>query len=271
MSIDRNAPCFCGSGKKVKKCHGFDNDSAFSKLVLITNKIDNEIKLNADMSKLKCKNGCSECCYQIFSISGVEFYYLAYNIIKNHGLDKFKEYVDKGMKVWEDFSTKYPEASEMLMKDIHGSSNFDEYVNLTMNFDKDLPFLNKLPCPFLNLETNSCEVYEYRPLVCRYYGVGYINKSQYIEGYCSHTIDGTDYTKYQADLTKFTDEINQLAHYLSPKYNVLAFDRAYPIFYYFKIVSKNIDLVYSKIRERKDISKNEFADRRMERAINRGR
>lgn len=271
MGIDRNSKCFCGSDKKVKKCHNFDNNSAFSKLVLLSNNIDKEIKEQSDMSNLKCKKGCSECCYQVFSISSIEFYYIAYNIIKNEGFEVFKEYVDKGLSIWEDFSSNYPNEAQMLMRDIDGTSDVNEYLNLSMNFDKDLPYLNKLPCPFLNLETNSCSAYEYRPLVCRSYGVGYTVKSNLIEGYCSNTIDGVDYSKYQADLTKFVDEINELRCFYTPKYKTQVFDRIYPIFYFFKIVSGNVELVNFKINEMKDISKEEFVDRRISRTMERNK
>lgn len=272
--MGRNDLCFCGSGKKQKKCHNdIEPNSAFAQMILFHNKTDMFIKENTQFEKLKCKKGCSECCYQNFSVSTVEFYYIIYQIIKNQGIAKAREYVTKGYEMWCEYEKEFPENAKLLRLNTE-SANPNKFMEMMKLIEKSVdgsPMFNKFPCPFLNVEEKCCEVYEYRPFICRHYGVGYIEKHDLPVGFCSHTIDGADYQQFMADLSEFKDNAVDMDIYYSSKYDQTAFDREYPIFYFCKITYEHFDNLEFKITERKDISKDRLSDNRLDRLMQRQR
>lgn len=268
--MGRNDVCFCGSGKKQKKCHvDIKADSAFGNMLTLHTLIDKMIEENTKFDKLKCKKGCSECCYQNFAVSTVEFYYIIYDTLKNKGVEKTKDYITSGYNMWIEYEKEFPESARLLKMNVENTDV--NKTNSLMHFiDNSLdasPMFNKFPCPFLNVSEGSCEVYEVRPFICRHYGVGYLDKHTLPTAFCSHTMNETMDEDFMTDLSGILDEIVKLDTYYSPKYNKLAYDRPYPIFYYCKIAYEHWDILDFKIRERKDMSKGEFANIRIDRAI----
>ncbi|MCL2357274.1 MAG: YkgJ family cysteine cluster protein [Defluviitaleaceae bacterium] len=60
--MNRNAPCFCGSGKKYKHCHPqINEESLVARLLTIYQDVD-ERNANAETP---CKKGCTECCQDV--------------------------------------------------------------------------------------------------------------------------------------------------------------------------------------------------------------
>lgn len=53
------------------------------------------------------------------------------------------------------------------------STNADDYIKSSDQLVKCMEKI-KIPCVFLNPDTNLCMVYDYRPIVCRYHGLGYL-------------------------------------------------------------------------------------------------
>ncbi len=91
-----------------------------------------------------CHQGCSWCCYQMpEGIHTVEFIYLYYGIRKVRGGNM---YMARLFDRSEHFLSTYKESED---------SRLNSY------------FQKKRPCPFLNKSSRSCEVYNYRPLICR--------------------------------------------------------------------------------------------------------
>lgn len=74
--MGRNDLCFCGSGKKQKKCHpDIHEQSLAAKCLSLYGKIESIIKnyYNSGQQTPPCKKGCSDCCYNYFVISNIEF------------------------------------------------------------------------------------------------------------------------------------------------------------------------------------------------------
>ncbi len=130
MSNDRNSLCFCGSGKKKKKCHpDIHEKSLFATLLKYYKEIDDEQAL---IDNSMCKKGCSKCCEASFSISQAEFFMIlnALEITKDTQLFKRKA---------------------------------DEFIA-----NQGFEIGNR--CIFVDDATGACRIYEVRPLICRQYG-----------------------------------------------------------------------------------------------------
>lgn len=268
--MGRNDLCFCGSGKKQKKCHvDIDCNSIFAKLLSLYNKTDNIIKEKAQFNKLKCKKGCSECCYQNFDISSTEFYYIAYQIIKNYDEDKLKKYIASGYEMWREYKNKFPQNAKFL--EINAENlNPDSIKNSFKIIEKSYstsPFINGFPCPFLNIKEQYCEIYEYRPFICRHFGLGYLEKHDGLVAFCSNTADGIPYENYMADLRGLLDDLININAYYSEKYKSGIYDRQYPMFYFCKVTYEHFEDITRKIRERKDIPLDKFIDNRLQRSF----
>lgn len=263
MGDNRNAPCFCGSGKKYKKCHpDIVYDSAFAELITLYNKINERIANNTNFEKLKCGRGCAECCYQNFSVWPIEFYYILYMIHSTAGIEKVYQYIEKGYNMWLNYENTYPDLANKLRanaeeKDLKFIYDLMEKSNLDNNF----------PCPFLNVSEGTCEVYDARPLICREYAVSYRKKYNYPISFCSNTMYTIDYEEYMTDISDINSDC--LMKFYSEKFKVSATDRPYPIFYFCKIAYLNKDNLLNKINEMKNISKTQYIDQKFERLLKR--
>ncbi len=113
--------------------------------------VDEACKLHLSLIKERknlqvyCHQGCYWCCYQMpEGIHTIEFIYLYHGIRKIKGGNM---YMARLLDRCEHFlsTIKYSQGNSML-------NNY---------------FQKKRPCPFLNKSSGSCEVYSYRPLICR--------------------------------------------------------------------------------------------------------
>lgn len=137
MKYSRNDLCFCGSGKKYKKCHSDINpNSLIAHQYRIMHLLDEEIK---KCPYTVCQKGCSNCCTDDFDVSVTEFFTIL-NYLKIHCNDEQLENICKMSK----------------MK-ISGISSNEK----TVAFSR---------CIFLNEHSNLCDIYEVRPIICRKYG-----------------------------------------------------------------------------------------------------
>lgn len=110
----------------------------------ISHLIQSEFERNVQKygSKIKCRKGCSQCCYQIFRITSLDAY-----IIKNH-LDRLP----------------YEEKDSLREKAKSYIKNFSEN-----NSDGESFLKQSIPCPALGNE-GECTIYEARPVICRRFG-----------------------------------------------------------------------------------------------------
>ncbi|MCB9481909.1 MAG: YkgJ family cysteine cluster protein [Desulfobacteraceae bacterium] len=117
-------------------------------------------KIADDFPKeVHCKAGCSDCCHALFDLTLIEAIYIS---------KKFREIYTDDIKRHEilDRAAKADREIYLLKK-----KAFDDQKNGA----SDIEIIGKMAmvrvkCPLLN-EKNQCDLYDFRPLNCRVYGV----------------------------------------------------------------------------------------------------
>lgn len=263
--MERNEPCFCGSGLKYKKCHGdIREDSAFGKLITLYNQADSILVENT--SNTKCTKGCDNCCYQYFNVSPVEFAYIFYNLYKQDK-DKALELLDIGYSQWLYIKKHNPKLARKLESNDECRDN--DAMNVIVKTAKESMGdikNNSFPCVFL--KNHECSIYEHRPFVCRYHGVAFIdNKYMFADiVFCDKTKAGINGT----ELSNLSDLDSMFLLVMeSKKLNYRAFNKPYPIYYHCKIYKENLETSLMKLSEYRNMSLEMMATERITRAFNR--
>ncbi len=149
--------------------------------------------------RVQCGVGCSDCCYALFDISLIEALYL------NH---KFLETYDGAAKsVIFDRADKSDRENYRLKRRVFKAS--EEGVPAAQILE-DIAKM-RLRCPLLNKE-DKCDLYAYRPVTCRLYGI-----PTAIEGQ-SHTCGKSGFEPGQpyptVNIDKLQDKLIQLSQEL---------------------------------------------------------
>lgn len=110
---------------------------------------------------LACKPGCAQCCVGVFAISQLDAARLRKGLAELELKDPARaaRVRSRTLEVVARLSPEFPgdPATGVL-------SESDEYV------DKWNAFANDEPCPVLDPETKTCDLYEHRPILCRTFG-----------------------------------------------------------------------------------------------------
>lgn len=137
-----------------------DLNEFFIKYETLVDMVDNVFKKvkTEHVKNVKCKEGCSDCCYALFDLSLIEALYI------NH---KFNEKISGNKKVdILENAGKVDRQIYKLKKDA-----YKEYKD----GKKEVEILGKMAmerirCPLLN-SSDTCDLYENRPITCRLYGI----------------------------------------------------------------------------------------------------
>ncbi|MDX2442038.1 MAG: YkgJ family cysteine cluster protein [Desulfobacterales bacterium] len=126
---------------------------------------------------VKCKIECSDCCHAMFDLTLIEAMYI------NH---KFKEKIEGNAREViinkaNDIDRQIHKIKRKAVKELEAGSSEDEILARLAG--------ERVRCPLLNSK-DSCDLYAYRPITCRFYGiptsiggVGHTcGKSGFIEG-----------------------------------------------------------------------------------------
>jgi Fe-S-cluster containining protein len=107
---------------------------------------------------VKCKNGCSDCCHALFDLTLVEALY-----IKTHFNQKFS---GKQKEALMEKANRADRKTYQIKKEAHkeAQKGKNEVDILGMMA------LEKVRCPLLN-DDDECDLYLYRPITCRFYGI----------------------------------------------------------------------------------------------------
>ena len=108
---------------------------------------------------VKCKLECSDCCFALFDLSLVEALYINRKFIERVAGDKKLELIENANTT----DRKIYQLKRKAFKAVSGGEKSEEQVLLEMATER-------VRCPLLNDE-KQCELYEYRPITCRLYGV----------------------------------------------------------------------------------------------------
>lgn len=245
--MGRNDECFCGSGKKVKKCHAeFNENSRAANVLSLYNNIKRAIDRHYEVTgyKYPCREGCSECCYDYFPISDIEFDLITLEM-GNWNSEEIDDISKKTKIYWDKMMSINPEYTDNLEQMLIGR-------NSEQAIFKDIQFTfggKEFPCLFLD-ERGKCKVCNSRPFMCRMYGVSYheyevteenqikaelyMRVLNYDENHnvCSKIGSNLEAKEWQADISKYNKDILSLRVLKSPKYDFAVNRRTYPIIYW---------------------------------------
>lgn len=112
----------------------------------------------------QCGVGCSFCCYGLFEIGAADVAVLADGLRKLDARRR-KEILDRAARILEE--TGHPDIREI------GSAEREAFFDRTAS----------VPCPALQPD-GSCGMYEWRPLVCRTFGLPLRDGESYIGDIC---------------------------------------------------------------------------------------
>jgi Fe-S-cluster containining protein len=107
---------------------------------------------------VKCKINCSDCCYALFDLTLIEALYINHKVRENFDggkrgkLEEKANIADRAV-----FKLK-----KNAYKELKSGKSEDEIIN-------DLA-AKRIRCPLLN-GSDCCDLYEFRPITCRLYGI----------------------------------------------------------------------------------------------------
>lgn len=113
-------------------------------------------KAHADC--VKCTEGCADCCHAVFDLTLIEALYINHRfkeVLKNPERAELEEKANRTDRLMAKIKRR---AQEDLLA---GKSEADILEDLARE---------RVRCPLLN-SNDLCELYRYRPLTCRFYGI----------------------------------------------------------------------------------------------------
>ena len=112
---------------------------------------------------LACKPGCSQCCHGVFAINQLDAIRL------RRGLREFEARdPERAALLRQRVRNTVAKLSEDYPGDpVSGVLDEDDTDEAAKRWDD---FANEEPCPVLDPATGKCELYEFRPVICRTFG-----------------------------------------------------------------------------------------------------
>ena len=112
---------------------------------------------------LACKPGCSQCCHGVFAINQLDAIRLRKGLaeLEAHDPARAERVRRRALDTVTRLSEDYPGDP------VSGVLDEDDTDEAAKRWDD---FANAEPCPVLDPTTGTCELYEYRPVVCRTFG-----------------------------------------------------------------------------------------------------
>lgn len=107
---------------------------------------------------VKCKIGCSDCCYALFDLTLIEALYINHHLNRTYEGEKRRQLLERANRADRDIYKLKRKA----YKTLESGKSEDEIL-------ADMA-LERIRCPLLNDE-DQCDLYEYRPITCRFYGI----------------------------------------------------------------------------------------------------
>ena len=108
--------------------------------------------------EVKCKQGCADCCYALFDVTLIEALYIKHHFEKRfEGVER-----EKRVEVASRIDRRLYKLKRKANKDLEAGREETDIL-------QDLAG-KKVQCPLLNTQSR-CDLYEYRPITCRLYGI----------------------------------------------------------------------------------------------------
>lgn len=236
--------------------------------------IDSDIKSNP-LRANPCKKGCSNCCKQFFMISPMEFYTILKILKDDYGYKHVKSVLEKGYRQFKKLEITQPKLAKILAtgittKDLDSQTEFAKSLSLMESANELTDELDDF-CIFLDKKSNSCSIYEYRPMVCRCHGVGFLDKSL-IGLPCVKAKEETFSPQYLLDFSYVNDKMLSLTAIQSAKYETLCIDRPLPILYFCKFLYEtNDNFIKNKINSAENLSIEEYINIKIDKILAKNR
>ena len=107
---------------------------------------------------VKCKIECSDCCYALFDLTLIETIYINNQFNKNFSGEEKEKVLQKANFI----DRKIHKIKKKAYKDLKAGRNEGEILTMLA--------AERVRCPLLNSK-ERCDLYEYRPITCRFYGI----------------------------------------------------------------------------------------------------
>jgi Fe-S-cluster containining protein len=133
--------------------------------------------------QVKCKPGCADCCHAVFDLTLAEALYINHRFTQKFEKDKISELLERANRADRQAFKLKKKAYQEYRKGKKESEIVVEMAN------------ERIRCPLLSPD-DLCELYEHRPITCRFYGlptlIGGIThtcgRSGFVEGIAYPTI-----------------------------------------------------------------------------------
>ncbi len=132
----------------------------FEKYETVVSHVDTAFQRVKDRypDEVRCEPGCADCCYAMFDLTLIEALYLNYQFNRKFSGADRSRLLEKADKTDRQTYKIKKAAYEMSRDGIDDESVMKEIA------------LKRIRCPLLDDE-NGCELYAYRPIACRSYGI----------------------------------------------------------------------------------------------------
>ncbi len=107
---------------------------------------------------VKCKIGCSDCCYALFDLTLIEALYLNHRYLEKYADGGNKGIIEKANKA----DRQTYKIKRKAYKDLKSGKSEEEIFS---NIAEE-----RVRCPLLDSD-DQCDLYDFRPLTCRFYGI----------------------------------------------------------------------------------------------------
>jgi len=113
-------------------------------------------KAHADC--VKCEEKCADCCFALFDLTLIEALYIHHKFNEKYQGSEKAELLEKSNRA----DRRIYKIKRKAYNDLQAGKNEGEILAAMA--------LERVRCPLLN-EKELCDLYEYRPITCRFYGV----------------------------------------------------------------------------------------------------
>ena len=146
---------------------------------------------------VKCELKCSDCCHALFDLSLIEALYINRHFLEAVGEKRKVEILNDANRV----DRKIYQLKRKAFKSVQDGEKSEEQVLLEMAAER-------VRCPLLNQE-DKCDLYSYRPVTCRIYGI------PTSIGGGGHTCGLSDFKEGESYPTVNLDSVHTKLHELS--------------------------------------------------------
>jgi len=108
---------------------------------------------------IKCDSGCSDCCHALFDLSLIEAFYVNRQFNQRFDGQEKKQLINRANSI----DRKIYKIKRQAHQDFESGKKKEIDVLMDMS-------LKRARCPLLNLN-DRCDLYDFRPITCRLYGI----------------------------------------------------------------------------------------------------